>query len=452
MPSKQPGIVRTLAIVLISAAMIVVGVWLTRELNRPSLPTPTATYVLPTPIATPTLMVKKAKTLTVAFYNTEGINYWQPGITPKLLRSLGSSRPAALWIDPAGTQVFYRLDDSQERGLYSVYIPNGEKRLWVTNADLERFTPEIVSRLDHLEFLPDTNALIFNTHPQEGTALQTVENQDMYRLDLNSGELTTLLPFGTGGLDFSISPDGQWLALLDADKIEIMRPDGTDRRIVLTFDAVLPRQTDVYSTYPEYAAGGSYYPDVRWMPDSSGFWVLIPPADLYSGGRGATRLLQVSLQGEIHLLAEIVSPVTLGASFNLSPDGQKLVYIDGSDYSFWIYTVDSGAKEALGNLDTSKTYTFFGWSPDSKYCVFEESSGTPSLSSGPVFVFVQPGQTALRLSGGTYPLVWLDAQHFWGFAADGALTELAILGLDGSTTPVGKISFPYLFDFALPAP
>jgi Tol biopolymer transport system component len=457
MKSKGSGFLRSLGFILVLVVLMVVGVWLTRELNRaPALAAPTAQPATPTPTVafTPTAINRAAQVLTVAFYREDAIYYWQPGISAQLVRELDGFRPASLWVNPDGTRVFYTLNDSQERGLYSVFIPKGERRLWISNQDIDNLTPDVSSRLDHLDFLPNADALVFNTHPQEGIALQTSENRDLYLLNLTTGEVKTLLPLGTSGVDFSLSPDGQWVALLDTDQIEIMRLDGTGRQTLLAYDPAIPRGTVDYSTYPEYAdTSGGFFPGVRWMPDSSGFWVLIPPAEINSEDPGMSRLYQVLVQGETTLLAEITFPMPWDAPLFLSPDGQKFAYFGGSEFGLWIYDVSSGSEDEVQFLESNKAYYFLGWTPDSKYCLIQEE--TASGLANQSLSLVQPGQPPIRISGfgrWPYPIDWLDDQHFLGYVMDGTLIQLAILGLDGSVTPIGKLSFPLLYDYAAPAP
>jgi hypothetical protein len=153
------------------------------------------------------------------------------------------------------------------------------------------------------------------------------------------------------------------------------------------------------------------------------------------------------------LLAEITFPMPWDAPLFLSPDGQKFAYFGGSEFGLWIYDVSSGSEDEVQFLESNKAYYFLGWTPDSKYCLIQEE--TASGLANQSLSLVQPGQPPIRISGfgrWPYPIDWLDDQHFLGYVMDGTLIQLAILGLDGSVTPIGKLSFPLLYDYAAPAP
>lgn len=69
------------------------------------------------------------------------------------------------------------------------------------------------------EFVPGTHTVLFNTQvltDAEGIYFELP--YDLWSLDLDSGVLTEILPYGTGG-QFAISPDGQHLVLMNFNAI-----------------------------------------------------------------------------------------------------------------------------------------------------------------------------------------------------------------------------------------
>jgi hypothetical protein len=126
-----------------------------------------------------------------------------------------------------------------------------------------------------LDFIPSTHLLLFNTRAVfDGPGL--VKNDDLYQLDVDSGEVSQLIPRERGG-DFSISPDGLKLAISKADSISIASIDGSNVRTdLVTFQPII--------TYSEY----QYYPLPVWSPDSTRFGVFIPSSDPLAENPGGT--------------------------------------------------------------------------------------------------------------------------------------------------------------------
>ena len=116
---------------------------------------------------------------------------------------------------------------------------------------------------------PGTHELYFNTAPQvDGPGLFL--NDDLWVVDVVSGQLTPLLAPGEGG-KFYFSPDGSQLAVVTPGRINLMDPDGSNRRDGLTHTPVI--------TYSEFA----YYALPVWAADSSSFMAAIPPVDILAG-------------------------------------------------------------------------------------------------------------------------------------------------------------------------
>src|SRR3972149_1914157 len=125
--------------------------------------------------------------------------------------------------------------------------------LLMSPADFDALYP-LAGALHHdlykFEFIPGTHTLLINTRSIfEGPGLAT--HADLLRIDSDTLARTMLLAPATGG-DFTISPDGRYLALVRPDTIEIRLADGSPSGSgVITYEPVT-----TYSDYAHYAQPG----------------------------------------------------------------------------------------------------------------------------------------------------------------------------------------------------
>lgn len=469
MQTKGAGFIRAMAVALVLIVMLVGGLWLSRQFNRSSATSPvTAQKTQTTPVdktpAVPSSGI--ADTLTVVYSQGTGLYYWRPGMAATLLEEL-EVPVLTLWVSPNGEQVFYILDDGTDRGLYSFSISQSEKKMWLNSQDLDALTPGLVSQIDRLEWIPGSSRIVFNTRPRDWVEPQIPETRDLFVLDLEDGKVRAVAPVGQAGLDFSVSPDGQWLALLGADQVELIRPDGSERKVMLTFDPIRMPSPVEYSIKSEfYLSSRQVHPVVFWMPDVSGFWIPIPPADILvnQNQKENTRIYQVSLAGQVELLAELnMAAPWLASACQFSPDGKKLVYVKADPFDYFMYSLEDGTEEVVvtssGKIYGEEAFYFLGWAPDSHgYLVQEDTQyvGDQLFEGDTVTqtVYFHFDQLPRRLSGFVIrlgaPLEWVDEEHFIGFIKDGTQIKAAVIQLNGGVVEIGTIGEPYLYDFAAP--
>jgi len=157
---------------------------------------------------------------------------------------------------------------------------------------------------------PDTHQLYFNTSPQsDGPGL--LLNDDLWVVDVASGQLSPVLPPGEGG-NFYFSPDGLQLAVVTPGRIDLMDPDGGNRREGLSHTPVV--------TYSEF----QYYATLSWAPDSSYFLAAIPPADPMAGDYQPTSIWSKNIdERPARLLGNLTA---LPGTTSFSPDLSHVAY------------------------------------------------------------------------------------------------------------------------------
>jgi hypothetical protein len=280
------------------------------------------------------------------------------------------------------------------------------------------------------DFSPGTHDLFINTRAiAEGPGL--LKFNDLYKLDADTGHLTLVLPAEQGG-DFSVSPDGSQIAIVQPDSVSMANIDGSDLRPdLVTFDPVL--------TYSEY----QYYPTVVWAADSSAAGVVIPsreplgadptasvwrvPAHAGSGVRQST------LAGESFFFG-------MGPHSLLSPDLNRVAYTRETTtpdvYQLVLVEADGSGEVVYA------TGRFFwqGWGPDSVHFLF--GSGLPAaLQLG------QVGGSPSIVEEGT-DVRWLNATEYAFLTGSPGTWELRRGVLGGpATVLVASTAQSFSYDF-----
>ena len=223
-----------------------------------------------------------------------------------------------------------------------------------------------------------------------------------------------------------VSDDGQLLAFMRGREVWTVRMDGTDARLLVTqpeaggklwfapnasllaistsdhisvVDLNAGSETTVV-TYPVIPDG--YFPEVLWMPDSSGFKTIIPtPTE-----SGQAEMLYVFPDGTVASLAKFAMVSSPDFPYYFSPDGGYVIYTakldDGRES---LYLMDSsGATRPYG--EPAASVRAYGWFSDSKSFAFGWKE-TPRLFLGEVDG--SPVEIALTLPGNVR---WVDASHY----------------------------------------
>jgi hypothetical protein len=190
----------------------------------PDAPPPTAEeHTLPTESPT------AAATELIIAYTDGGNVAFRAGAGPaSVLTAGGGVEQVRLSADGAKIAYTRRAAVDQPVELRAVNRDGSSDTLLMGPADFDALYPldgALHHDLNEFEFLPGTHQLLINTRSFfEGPGLG--KHDDLLRIDSDTSARTMLLAPGTGG-DFTISPDGRYLALVRHDTIEIRLADGS---------------------------------------------------------------------------------------------------------------------------------------------------------------------------------------------------------------------------------
>jgi hypothetical protein len=243
-----------------------------------------------------------------------------------------------------------------------------------------------------MEFIPGTHSLLLNTRAVfDGPGL--VKNDDLYRIDVDSGQLSQLVARERGG-DFFISPNSQKLAISQADSIAMASIDGSNLRPdLVTFQPI--------TTYSEY----QYYPVLVWSPDSTHVGALIPSPDpLAENPSGTVWILSVdgTPQSFSPIQGDAFFPQSNDRSL-LSPDMQTTAFLrkgnQGEADSLFLSNADGSNSRIYekGNIQ------WLGWTSTGDHFAFRHDENELFLGT--------PGGTPQRLADGR-SIRWLTNEIF----------------------------------------
>jgi dipeptidyl aminopeptidase/acylaminoacyl peptidase len=274
-------------------------------------------------------------------------------------------------------------------------------------------------------WLPDSHTVAFNT--TVGVTWGTAHHDDLWLIDIETRELSRLLPDGEGGA-FAFSPDASHLLVSTSTAVAMLDAGGGNRRTLLTFESV--------ATYSEYA----YHPMPVWSPDGSYALVAVSSPDPLEPGAGAD-LWRLSLSGDATLLGTLTGDLIHNSQHDAlwSPDRARLAYtvaVAGDDPNardLVVADADGGnpvvyasGKPRLLGWDNTGEPSVQTWTPDSQRFVYwqdQDLSGALLLG--------QPGEPATPLSppegiGPVLSLRWADANSFAFVAGE---QEAYVLGI-----------------------
>lgn len=167
-------------------------------------------------------------------------------------------------------------------------------------------------------FIPGTHTVLFNTEVLSDTRGIYVEMPlDLLSLDLDSGELSEILPYGEAG-QFHIAPDGRSIVLLGNGFIRQLAVDGSSPREL--FEGTVTIGLGHGLGYPDFVwDNGAAVPTFRVLlfptydPTSSGLYVPFEVREFVLGEAVESRII---LEG----------PAVFVPAPWLSPDGYRVAY------------------------------------------------------------------------------------------------------------------------------
>ncbi len=341
--------------------------------------------------------------LNIVYARSGSIILWRDGLAPQTLTA--SSKDDSPRISDDGQVVAFLRDGE----LYSVRADGTGERPLVNRAYLNGFlSGDILEvHIRHFDFTPGSHEIFFELYGE--TEGYPAPLADLQRVDADSGALTFILAPGSGGGQWTFSPDGQYFSLAQGDKIRVLRRDGSDDRAVFNFKFV--------STYSEW----TYFPQVIWRNDSAGFYTVIPASAALDDPTEPTRYYYIPLAGEAARLAEFVAaPVWQSFPF-ISQDGIKVAYVSESGGAQSLHVIDASTADRV--YTSAPALTILNWNPDSERVAYY--AGDPS------------NPALLKFGGAPVPLS--DTARFSGL---GWVSETRYLFLNGQELRLRDLSSP----------
>ena len=283
----------------------------------------------------------------------------------------------------------------------------------------------------NIGWIPKTHKLAFNTYPVvRGEGIWIYIPDDLQTIDMDTKELSTLFPVGSGG-HFSFSPDGKLLAQFSTDSFKIFSTEGEEI------------QGGNLEEYRAIAYGEYYgYPWPQWSPDSSRLLVTVPGDADPLRAEARVDIWEVKMDGtRPSLIKSIHSYMSVAA---ISPDLQKIAY--------WRQEERRSADRELRIMDiyAEEDYAFvqgdimerFQWLPDSRHYLFwYTASWDPWLGSLCEEAVELPG-LAIRSD-----IHWVDETRYLYLSGSEGGWELYLGDLAAGQSLVEDLGESYSFAF-----
>lgn len=355
--------------------------------------TATATF-LPSLHVTETSEIFPLDNLRMA-YIADGNLYVQDGNnTPKKLSNTGNDIPHMFSNDG---EIIVLYDWHDDNSVFSVKADGSQKQEIITKTWLDTLGDE--TKAGRLTFIPNTYQALFNTYlcPEYDPSLGSDRGctVGLFLVDTDTGEIKEIiaptlrgtLPFNGDARwlnDFSISPNGKFLAVSRLGHIDIFDMNGEM----------------IHTNVIEYLPGMpcELYAKVYWFPDSSGMIVALPIEDEYVGPgySGAPKYsiwrytFDESAATQIPLdPAPVWMNILSNDVISISPNRERAIYFT-NDSKLYSANLLNGNTELL----TPVTLSFLPhqWSLDSAYFSDTEIShrsviGSASIDSALNYIF-----------------------------------------------------------------
>jgi len=357
---------------------------------------PVATPDEPTPRETASEAHAAEPVLVVAY--TVERNLWvvTTDTAPRQLTADGAITEIVLSEDADRIAYVRSNDETGETSLHVYDLDVDASRLLLDQSVLDTLYPtdpgaRLTLDLRNLQFLPGSHNLLLSTqYVYQGPGAR--QNNDLYRINTDSGELSSLLGIDAGGR-VSLSPDASSMALTTPDSLRFVSMEGAPLGDVrLRFDNVL--------TYSEYA----YVPQAVWSPDGAGVYTVIPSPDPFAPDASA-RVMRVTLEDSPPETMQLIS----GSLFILDAFGAPWIDPTTSHIAY-LQTAGEGSRRALTLAPLAGGATTFitegsleweGWSPDGTQFAYT------TLGADSALLIAAPGRSPELIPGGR-SLRWVD--------------------------------------------
>ncbi len=269
----------------------------------------------------PVSQLAPVERLVVAWVDSGNLIVWSQGDDlPRRVAVGGVIRP---FVSPDGERIAFTRGPAGRADTLWIVDRAGNAEMMVMGEGTPRGFVSGQAQVGDVQWFDDST-LYANT--LSGSGMTTRWNDNLYRINVRTREVSLILPNGEGGR-FVISPDGEKIATASAGtygrqdaRVSVIDPSALDDAINLLF-------------YIGVASGAEvpFHPRLHWTPDSSSVLVAIPDSDLiYSETESTvppTRLWQLPIDtpSDRNLLGSV------GASFFGLPiwsdSGEQMLYM-----------------------------------------------------------------------------------------------------------------------------
>ncbi len=310
------------------------------------------------------------RTLLIAYARGGNIFLWREGASPRPLTTTGLDQSPRISQD--GQWVAFLRNGE----LYAIRADGSGERVLVNRAYLNSFSSAgpFEVRIRKFAFLPDGREIFFSLYAE--TEGYPGLFGDLHRVNVEGGAPSLVLAAGQGEGEWKFSPDGRLFALAQGDRIRVLNRDGSGDRVVFTFPSV--------ATYSEW----TYYPQVVWRADSSGFYTIIPASAALENPSEPSRYYYVPLTGGSPTQqAEFVTVPVWESFAELSPNGLSVAYIYPESSSLRsLHVIDPSGTDR--RIQTDSQLTILNWNPNSRHVVIYNPNASDvylqAFGEGPV--------------------------------------------------------------------
>ncbi len=298
----------------------------------------------------------------------------------------------------------------RDNGLWVVRNDGRGERLLVSADDFKMMEPQQPGvMLSQFEWIRGTHQLLFNTRLLVTYGLSYTD--DLYFVNADSAQWRQLRAPHSGGR-FFISPDGRWVSMTAPSQISLMRTNGTQYHVALTYAGV--------AIPSEFA----YYPHPIWTSDSKSVIVAIPPKDLYYQTQSLTTIWRFQPDG---LAPKIVARVVPVPDVQIAPDFSRLAVQRfvrqeppnfGPVFEIHIAKID-GSDDVIYSTGTT---LFIAWAPESEHFILWDQQ-LHIYALGKVDTTPIPLTERSNVSG---LFSWIDTSHFLYVGGQRGTCELRI--------------------------
>ena len=206
--------------------------------------------------------------------------------------------------------------------------------------------------LDTYEFIAGSHSLFFDIFMD--TESYPFPYGGLHRVNADAPAPFQVLQEGQSGVRY-YSPDKQWVALSQPNKITVMRVDGSEYRVAFAFSPII--------TYSEW----SFQPEVVWKSSSEGFYLALPAADFLSNPDDPGRFWYIGLDGVSAQLAIIQASPVWTAIPQISPDGSRVLYIREVGEGREIRIVDASTADTVFIASADADVGILGWADNDHF-------------------------------------------------------------------------------------